>query len=315
MPSTLGQPRSLRATIAYDGTDFAGFQIQRSRQDRSKVAPRTVQGALEGALAQILQKPTPLLAAGRTDSGVHAVGQVIAFTAHWTQPLSDLQRALNAVLPEDVAVLALSDASPGFHPRYDALSRLYRYTVWNHPLRNPLSRRHVFWVRRRLDLAAMNEAAQMLVGSHDLATFGTAPRRTPRRGASQSGEERVGPARPSTVRRVMRAAWVRLGAVPLWLAPVALTLPESSAESAWQGLVEFTIEANAFLYRMARSIVGTLVQVGLGDRSVCEFASALNATDRALAGPTAPPQGLCLIQVRYPNDSGDTEYRPEYRPG
>jgi tRNA U38,U39,U40 pseudouridine synthase TruA len=104
-------------------------------------------------------------------------------------------------------------------------------------------------------------------------------------------------------------------AVPLWLAPaapVALALSESPAEAAWQGLVEFTIEANAFLYRMARSIVGTLVQVGLGDRSVREFASALNAADRALAGPTAPPRGLCLIQVRYPNDA-DTEYRPGYR--
>jgi len=311
--STLGQPRSLRATIAYDGTDFSGFQIQRSRQDPSKVAPRTVQGTLEDALAQILQKPTPLLAAGRTDSGVHAVGQVIAFAAHWTRPLNDLHRALNAVLPKDVAVLALSDASSGFHPRYDALSRTYRYTVWNHPVRNPLFRRRVFWVRRPLDLAAMNEAAQLLVGSQDFATFGTAPRSTPRRGAPQSGKRSGDPAAPLTVRRVIRAAWVRAGEQACGIA-LSRTATEAPDESAWQGLVEFTIEANAFLYRMVRSIVGTLIQVGLGDCSVCEFASALNATDRALAGPTAPPQGLCLIQVRYTNDA-DTEYRTEYRSG
>jgi tRNA pseudouridine38-40 synthase len=296
---------SLRAVIAYDGTDFSGFQVQRPKGKER--ALRTVQGSLEDALAQILQKPTPLLAAGRTDSGVHAVGQVIAFSAEWNRPLADLNRALNAVLPQDVAVLSLSPASPGFHPRYDAVSRRYCYTLWNDPLRSPLLRRTALWVRRPLDLAAMDRAAQLLLGSQDFGTFGTAPRRTRHRGQ--------GPG-PTTVRRVLRAEWSTVDKrpaepLPAWQqarldgAP-ADAVPERGRSAGpglpgarWQGLVEFTIEANAFLYRMVRSIVGTLIQVGCGDMTVAEFASALNGADRALAGPTAAPQGLCLIGVQY----------------
>jgi tRNA pseudouridine38-40 synthase len=314
---------ALRATIAYDGTEFSGFQTQRSRalpgqapvepgRERPRQKPasgphlvRTVQGVLEDALGQILQQPTPLLAAGRTDSGVHAVGQVVAFTALWARSLDELHRAWNAVLPDDVAVRSLALASPGFHPRFDALGRTYSYTIWNHPVRSPLLRRSTLWVRRQLDIAAMNEAAQLIVGSHDFATFGTAPQRTPG-GLGQTVR------RASTVRHVIRAAWSRaceqeLCAWPsqalAWSFGDASSDVSSSAQTdtaRWQGLSSFYIEANAFLYRMVRSIVGTLIQVGRGDLSVSQFASALHAVDRARAGPTAPPQGLCLVAVRYP---------------
>ena len=276
-------------------------------QHATRSAPRTVQGSLEDALAQILQKPTPLLAAGRTDSGVHAVGQVVVFSTDWDRPIADLHRAWNAVLPDDVVVLVLSLASPGFHPRYDALSRTYCYTVWNHPLRNPLSRRNALWVRRPLDLAAMNEAAQLIVGSHDFCTFGTAPRSTPKGDA----RDRAGSVKPSTVRHVVRAAWSHVCGQPsgAYLPAWQQSLPAGTpGDARWQGLVEFTIEANAFLYRMVRSIVGTLLQVGCGDWTISEFASALHGADRALAGPTAVPQGLCLIGVQYP-DKADTKYR------
>jgi tRNA pseudouridine38-40 synthase len=312
--------RWLRAIVAYDGTDFCGFQVQRSRrgQRTGSGTPRTVQGALEGALAQILQKPTSLLAAGRTDSGVHAVGQVVAFGADWDRPLADLNRALNAVLPDDVAVLALSPASLGFHPRYDALSRTYCYTIWNHPMRDPLFRRTALWVRRPLNLAAMDEAAQLLLGSHDFATFGTAPRKR-RKGDARKGART---AQPTTVRHIVRAAWsqVRGQHLATWQQTLlgepsmgggSDELPMSGFTlhgSQWQGLVEFTIEANAFLYRMVRSIVGTLIQVGRGDLTVSEFASAFRGADRALAGPTAAPHGLCLIRVRY---AADTAYRAD----
>ena len=299
----------MRATVAYDGTDFSGFQVQRSRAGPRTVpgTPRTVQGALEDALAQILQKRNPLLAAGRTDSGVHAVGQVVAFSADWGRPLADLHRAWNAVLPDDVAVLVLSPASPGFHPRYDALGRTYCYTIWNHPVRSALFRRNALWVRQPLDLAAMSEAAQLLVGSHDFCTFGTAPRSTPRKG-DVGGQTSSAPTKaPSTVRHVVRATWSggcesQTGlSLPAWQqALVAGTPGEPSDGVRWQGLVEFTIEANAFLYRMVRSIVGTLLQVGRGDLTVAEFSSALYSVDRARAGPTAAPQGLCLIRVEYP---------------
>jgi tRNA pseudouridine38-40 synthase len=268
-------------------------------------APRTVQGVLEDALAQILQKPTPLLAAGRTDSGVHAVGQVIAFGADWDRPLADLHRALNAVLAHDVAVRALSVAPPGFHPRYDARRRTYCYTIWNHPLRSPLSRRSALWVRQPLDLAAMAEAARLLVGSQDFATFGTAPRT--RSGDKEACDEaRSG--QPSTVRHVVRAAWSRVDDPPgarlaTWQQTLMDSVPDGGTPDdrsvRWQGFVEFTIEANAFLYHMVRSIVGTLLQVGRGDLSVSEFASALAGADRALAGPTAAPHGLCLVDIQY----------------
>jgi tRNA pseudouridine(38-40) synthase len=325
----------LRAIVAYDGTDFCGFQIQRSRggQRPASGTPRTVQGALEDALAQILQKPTSCFAAGRTDSGVHAVGQVVAFGAEWHRPLTDLHRALNAVLPGDVAVRCLSTASPGFHPRYDAHSRTYCYTIWNHPLRSPLFRRTALWVRQPLDLAAMDEAAQLIVGSHDFGTFGTAPRATrySRRtvvGSCRNGDDcarvRAPSVRgPTTVRHVVRASWSKVD--ERHLAAWQQTLdhgchladdrsvvaradgPRSAGhtlhEARWQGLIEFTIEANAFLYHMVRSIVGTLLQVGDGNLSISEFEAALNGADRALAGPTAAPQGLCLIRVQYAADA------------
>jgi tRNA pseudouridine38-40 synthase len=314
----------LRATVAYDGTDFSGFQVQHSRaasravRNLARSAPRTVQGVLEDALAQILQKPTPLIAAGRTDSGVHAVGQVIAFDADWRRPWTDLHRALNAVLPDDVTILALSMASPGFHPRYDAFGRTYCYTIWNHPIRSPLLRRSSLWVRRALDLGAMDEAAQLLVGSHDFCTFGTAPRPTPRKGAV---EDESASKPPSTVRHVMRTAWSKVCERPpcenllAWqqalLSGTSTDRTAGAAHSSpgaqWQGLVEFTIEANAFLYRMVRSIVGTLLQVGCGDLGISEFASVLYGADRALAGPTAAPQGLCLIGVQYATDAGHRE--------
>jgi tRNA pseudouridine38-40 synthase len=312
----------LRATVAYDGTDFSGFQIQRSRSgEQTGDAPRTVQGVLEGALAQILQKTTSLLAAGRTDSGVHAIGQVVAFGAEWGRPLADLHRGLNAVLPEDVAILDLAAAPPEFHPRYDALSRTYCYTVWNHPVRSPLMRRKALWARQPLDLAAMDDAAQFLVGSHDFCTFGRAPRAAARKG---EGVERARLDPPSTVRCVKRARWGRVKAERLSTWPRAVSTSTSAGPTpvgaGWQGVIEFTIEANAFLYRMVRSIVGTLIQVGLGHRSVSEFGTALYGVDRSLAGPTAAPQGLCLMRVIYPGEAdehradehcADTEYRAD----
>ena len=240
----------VRAVVAYDGTDYGGFQRQTN-------AP-TVQAALEAALAQVTQETAALLAAGRTDAGVHAAGQVIAFDTAWRHGLGDLRRALNAVLPADIAVQDVEEAAPGFHPRYDARSRRYRYTVYNAPARCPLTRRHSMYVSAALDVAAMQRAPRSLVGEHDFATFGRAPQGV------------------CTVRRVLAAEW---GGEPPWLT--------------------FDIEANAFLYRMVRSLVGTLLQVGRGAMSVEEFGAVLAACDRSQAGPTAPPHGLCLMEVRY----------------
>ncbi|MBN1639644.1 MAG: tRNA pseudouridine(38-40) synthase TruA [Anaerolineae bacterium] len=240
----------LRATVAYDGTDFCGFQVQ--------AAQRTVQGALEEALAQITQQETRVTGAGRTDSGVHALGQVIAFRTAWAGTIAELHRAWNAVLPRDVAVWSLTEAEAGFHPRFDARSRAYRYTIWNHGVRNPLLRRTALWEPTPLDLAAMQEAAQALVGEHDFGTFGSPPQGT------------------NTVRRVLSADWTRDGA-----------------------RLSLDIEANAYLYRMVRSIVGTLLLVGRGTLSVAGFAALCAARERAQSGPSAPAHGLCLMAVHY----------------
>lgn len=249
-PTDAEKKRYLVATVAYDGTDFSGYQVQAGQ--------RTVQGTLEAALMQITQERIRIVAAGRTDSGVHALGQVIAFRTGWPHSLEALWRGVNAVLPADVAILALNEAPAGFHPRFDARSRVYRYTVWNAPIRNPLLRRYAWWVSCPLNVEAMNQAARLLVGEHDFATFGQPPQGT------------------STVRRVMRAGWMQD-----------------------HQTLHFEIEADAFLYRMVRSIVGSLLQVGRGEWSVDEFATRFAAGDRDLSGAAAPACGLCLIAVNY----------------
>jgi tRNA pseudouridine38-40 synthase len=240
----------VRVVVAYDGTDYQGFQRQ--------VNGPTVQETLEAALGQITQTKVTVLAAGRTDAGVHAEGQVIAFDTVWRHGLSNLERAMNAVLPPDIAVRDLVRVAPGFHPRYDACSRRYRYTVYNAPVRSPLARGTSLHVGKPLDLEAMRRATALIVGEHDFAAFGRPPQGS------------------KTVRRVIEAGWT---ADPPWLF--------------------FEIEADAFLFRMVRSIVGTLLWVGRGRLSPDEFEAILASRDRSRAGQTAPAHGLCLIQVRY----------------
>jgi tRNA pseudouridine38-40 synthase len=240
----------VRAVVAYDGSDYQGFQRQANGP--------TVQETLEEAVEQVTKRRVTVLAAGRTDAGVHAEGQVIAFDTEWKHPLEVLQRALNAVLPHAVAVREVREAETDFHPRFDARSRSYRYTVLNQPVRSPLARRNSLHVARELDLHRMQQAAGCFVGEHDFATFGQPPQGV------------------NTVRKVLRAEW--------------------SDEVPW---LWFEIEANAFLYRMVRSLVGTMLQVGRGSWTVEDVARALAARDRSQAGPSAPPHGLCLVKVEY----------------
>jgi tRNA pseudouridine38-40 synthase len=240
----------VRAIVAYDGKNYSGFQRQAN-------AP-TVQAALEAALARVTQEAITVLAAGRTDAGVHAVGQVIAFDTAWRHGMDDLCRALNAVLPADIAVRETEGAAPDFHPRYDARSRRYRYRLYNARVRCPMARQYNLHVAVPLDVAAMQQAARSLVGRHDFAAFGRPPQ----------GQ--------LTVRRLLAAEW--------------------GGERPW---LTFDIEADAFLYRMVRSIVGTLLQVGRGLMSVEEFVEVLASRERSRAGPTAPPHGLCLMEVKY----------------
>jgi tRNA pseudouridine38-40 synthase len=241
----------LWARVEYDGTEFFGFQIQAQE--------RTVQGEIERALEQVAGAKRRVMGAGRTDRGVHALGQVVSFEVEWKHDLADLQRALNAVLNADVAIVEMGLATEGFHPRFAALGRTYRYTILNRLWPSPAERRTAWHVTGELDLDLMARASGYLVGTHDFATFGRPPQ----------GE--------NTVRAVSRAEWQKQGA-----------------------RLTFDIEANAFLHRMVRSIVGMLVQVGWGQVSPSEFEAALLARDRHLVRQVAPAHGLCLIRVDYP---------------
>jgi len=240
----------LAALIEYDGTEYAGFQVQ--------TGERTIQEELEQALAVVALQPVRVVPAGRTDAGVHALGQVVHLQVAWHHSLGDLQRAWNANLPRDIAIRALARVSPGFHARYSARSRVYRYQIDNEPVRRPLLSRYAWHVDRPLDVGRMAEAAAMLVGRHDLRSFGRAPQ----------GE--------NTVRSVLRAlAWAEGERI----------------------CVE--VEADAFLQHMMRRVVVSLVAVGRRRLSVGEFGDIIRARDPRRAAGLAPPNGLCLMAVRY----------------
>lgn len=245
-----------RAQIEYDGAEYFGFQ----RQKRSQP---TIQSELERVLSHLADKPTIVTGAGRTDRGVHASGQVISFDLAWGHGTKALQRAINANLGPDIAVVGLAETAPQFHPRFDARRRAYRYYIYNAPVHSPVRRQRSWHVRERLDVNAMSEAASELVGEQDFATFGSPPQ----------GD--------NSVREVFAAQWRR-----------------------HNGLLVFYIEANAFLYRMVRTIVGTLKAVGEGSWTVEAFVVALHARDRSRAAAVAPPHGLYLVKVEYDDEMG-----------
>ncbi len=244
-----------KLTLAYDGTDFEGFQ--RLGRDR-----RTVQGVLEDALRRLGWQGRSLRAAGRTDAGVHARGQVVDFDLDWKHSLDLLVTALNAHLPDDVAVVGAEVAAPGFHPRFSARCRRYRYRLLCSPTRDPLQERFAWRIWPEPDFDMMQRAAGLLVGERDFGAFGASP--------VPGGH---------TVRRVLRASWQR-----------------------WDAMWEFEIEANAFLHRMVRRLVAALVDVGMGRRHVGDLEAALAGPALPWQGKIAPARGLCLECVLYQDE-------------
>ena len=260
--------------VAYDGADYHGFQYQ--------VDLPTIQGALEDALAAFTSVDGRVIGSGRTDAGVHATGQVVGVHAPWKHSVSDFQRAWNAHLPPSIYVFQSGSTSADFHPRFSALSRTYRYTILQYdgpdgsvvPLRSPLTDRYALYVRRRLDLAAMNEAAACLLGEHDFGTFGQPPQGV------------------NTVRCVTQAEWqsVTDGSGSFLPFPVRKLV--------------FTVTASAFLRNMVRNLVSSLLAVGNGKWSPEDMQLALEAVDRHRSAPPAPPNGLVLERVVYPDEMG-----------
>jgi len=260
--------------VSYDGTDFHGFQYQ------SNTA--TIQGALEDALLALTKSKVRVVGAGRTDAGVHASGQVVSAQVPWRHSIADLKRAWNAHLPTEITILKAEPAPEQFHPRFSAGNRTYRYTVYFTPSaatgqvvkRMPLLERFALYDARPLDVIAMQKAASFLVGEYDFATFGQPPQGN------------------NTYRRVFQSQWqvVTTNLLPVSFEPIQQ--------------VVFTITANAFLRNMVRNVVGSLLKVGRGDWQVEEMLAALHARDRGRSAPPAPPNGLVLEAVHYPQYPG-----------
>jgi tRNA pseudouridine38-40 synthase len=243
--------RTLKLTLAYDGTRFVGWQRQASGE--------SIQGWVEDALARLEGSAVTAHGAGRTDAGVHALAQVASVRVTFAHDSATVIRAVNATLPPEIRVLAVEDAAPSFHARFDARGKSYRYQIANVPVPSPFTRAYAWHVPEPLDRAAMSAAAARLVGTHDFAAF------------QGSGTDVH-----TTVRTLTGSAW-----------------RDDS------GLLVYEVAGDGFLRHMVRAIVGTLVEVGRGRRPASQVESLLGGGSRAEAGATAPPHGLLLARVEY----------------
>jgi tRNA pseudouridine38-40 synthase len=243
--------RRFKLTLEYDGTAYHGWQVQPDLP--------TIQGALQDCLARLAKGPVVVRGAGRTDAGVHALGQVASFAADLRLAPEALCRALNGLLPRDIAVRHAIEAEAGFDAQFSARARTYRYTVLSRETRSALAARTSLFVPPPLELSAMQAAAAVLEGTHDFSAF--------RAGAC---------AARSPVRTVHSSLWRQGG-------------------DFWQ----FEITADGFLQHMVRILVGTMLEIGRGRRDPAAMAAVLASRDRRRAGKTVPPHGLCLVQVHY----------------
>jgi tRNA pseudouridine38-40 synthase len=243
---------TFKLVITYDGTSYHGWQRQKS--------DRTIQGELEKALKTMTGESISLMGSGRTDAGVHALGQVASFKSNAGHSPEIYLNGLNSLLPDDILIQKCAPMKPTFHARYDAKSKIYQYRILNRNMPSVMERRYVWHIKRKLDVAAMQAAASHLVGSHDFKAF-----------------EGTGSPRTSTVRNITQA----------------------QVSSPVQDRILFDIEADGFLRYMVRNIVGTLVEIGRGNFPAEDVHGILLSRDRKCAGATAPARGLFLMEVRY----------------
>jgi tRNA pseudouridine38-40 synthase len=253
---------TLKVTLEYDGTRYAGWQRQPDRP--------TIQEAVESALARITQAQISVVGAGRTDAGVHALGQVASFRTERVMSPEEWTRALNGVLPDDISVRSVEEVDDGFHARYSARGKLYEYRILNRPERSALQLQRVWHLHKPLDVPAMKAAADLLVGKHDFSSF---------EGALSDSDN----------------PWCDLQRLDI----------RQEAD-----LIRIQAYADRFLKQMVRTIVGTLVEVGFKKRSPESLKDILEARDRSAAGKTAPPHGLYLVRVDYEVQARPSESRP-----
>ena len=245
--------RNIKLTIEYDGTNYCGFQVQEN------TGLRTIQGVLEEKLALLSREPIRIAGAGRTDSGVHARGQVVHFFSQWKIPREKITVAVNSVLPKDIVVKSAEDVPEEFHARFSTKGKKYLYRIYNDRVPSAFEDKYAWFIPYRLDFEKMREGASYLVGEHDFSSF------------KSSG---------SVIKNNIRTIW-------------SLELSRQGP------VIEIEVMGNGFLYNMVRIITGTLIEVGRGRRKPLEIKEILNAKDRNKAGPTALPKGLFLTEVFY----------------
>lgn len=266
-------PRTLKLVIAYDGSAYAGWQRQTNAQG--------IQAVIEDEIAVIVGAHNPLVAAGRTDTGVHAAAQVASVTIDHPIPCDDLLRALNARLKAgDIRIRSIEEAAERFDARAYAKTKTYRYAIWNGPAPSPFLRHVVWHVPQALDLDRMSAASRALIGEHDFAAFQG-------RGSDMK----------TTVRRLLTAEFLEIDLNSEQ--PVALPALDAAPAGSNGRLLRFEVTGTGFLRHMVRTIVGTLADIGRGQMQVEDMSAIIDSRDRARAGPTAPPHGLMLWKVTY----------------
>lgn len=248
--------RTIKLTLAYDGTHFNGWQIQSNNQ-------RTVQGEIKKALKEFLNEDVTLIASGRTDTGVHAQGQVAHFKSKSKQDITEIQKSLNALLPEDISAINIEEVSKNFHAQYDAKLKTYRYQIFNSPHRNPYYRSFYLHYPHTLSVRRMREAAKDLIGKKDFKSFQSKDSSKPHR-------------QEDTIRTITQCAINKKG-----------------------DCIDITITADGFLYKMVRNIVGTLIDVGSKKLETDSIQTILSLRNRQFASSTAKANGLSLMDVQY----------------
>lgn len=266
--------RNIALEIEYDGTNYCGWQVQSSRKSQvSSLKPKkSIQEVLEKTLRKVLQEKIHLAASGRTDAGVHAKAQVANFKTRSTIPSDKLQRALNGLLPADIAVTGVKDVSLDFHSRFGAKSKLYRYTILNRRYPSALLRNTAYFYPHPLDIRLMRKEARCLLGKHDFKSFCAS-----------------GSSAKSTIRTIKRIS----------IKVLTCDLQPATCDPEDRSLIVIDIEADGFLYNMARNIVGTLIEIGRGKFPAGSLKKILKSRNRRFAGQTAPSRGLCLLKVGY----------------